>query len=65
MPAPGESLPPIHKTVTVPWPQSRAFTRFTAGLGDWWPYRSHSVGQANAISGSGSLLPGPAESALP
>jgi hypothetical protein len=40
---------PLKKTVTVPWPQERAFARFTAELGSWWPLRSHSVGGARAV----------------
>jgi Activator of Hsp90 ATPase homolog 1-like protein len=45
MTAPAQPLAPIHKSVTVPWPQERAFTRFTADLGTWWPYHGYSVGQ--------------------
>jgi len=41
-------LPPIRKTVTVPWDQDAAFRRFTAEIGAWWPLRTHSVGQARA-----------------
>jgi hypothetical protein len=43
------TLTPLHKTVTVPWSQERAFARFTAEIGDWWPLRSHSVGGAESV----------------
>ncbi|HWA56453.1 MAG TPA: SRPBCC domain-containing protein [Gemmatimonadales bacterium] len=46
MTTPGQPLPPIHKTITVPWSQDRAFQRFTAELGSWWPAHAYSVGQA-------------------
>lgn len=39
------SLPPIHASVRVSWPAARAFERFTAEMGAWWPVASHSVGQ--------------------
>jgi hypothetical protein len=38
-------LEPIHKSITVPWTQERAFTRFTSELGRWWPTGAFSVGQ--------------------
>lgn len=39
------SLAPLTKTVLVPGPVDRAFDLFTAGLGSWWPMRTHSVGE--------------------
>lgn len=44
-----ERLPPLHRTITVPWGLERAFTRFTAELGSWWPLASHSVGGARTV----------------
>ena len=43
-----ERLSPIHKSITVPWNQSRAFERFTRGIATWWPLRTHSLGLARA-----------------
>lgn len=40
---------PLHKAVTVPWPPERAFTRFTAEIGSWWPLATHSVGGVRTI----------------
>jgi uncharacterized membrane protein len=48
MSEPSGFLMPLRKTVTVPWPPDRAFARFTAELGSWWPLRSHSGGGARA-----------------
>jgi len=42
-------LPPLVKTITVPWPPQRAFHRFTAELASWWPLASHSVGGPRAV----------------
>jgi len=42
------AITPIHKRLTVPSDPERAFRRFTAELGTWWPLRSHSVGQEQA-----------------
>lgn len=44
-----DTIPPLHRTITVPWSPERAFTRFTAELGSWWPLRSHSVGGARTV----------------
>jgi hypothetical protein len=44
------SIPPLHRTVLVPWSQEKAFRRFTAEIATWWPLRSHSVGEDNAVS---------------
>ena len=41
-------LSPILKTVRIKASPERAFRRFTAELGTWWPLRSHSTGQAEA-----------------
>jgi len=40
---------PLHKTVVVPWSVERAFTRFTAELGSWWPLKTHSVGGPRTV----------------
>ncbi len=39
-----EPLPPIRRTIDVPWAPEVAFARFTRDFGDWWPHRSHSIG---------------------
>ncbi|MGH8895092.1 MAG: SRPBCC domain-containing protein [Actinomycetes bacterium] len=39
------SLAPLTKTILVPAPVDRAFELFTAGIGGWWPLRTHSVGE--------------------
>jgi uncharacterized protein YndB with AHSA1/START domain len=47
---------PVRKTVTVPASPQRAFELFTAGIGEWWPLATHSVGQDQAtgvVFGSG------------
>lgn len=41
-------IPPLHKSITVPWPQEAAFRRFTAEIHTWWPLRSHSIGGEKA-----------------
>jgi len=38
-------LPPVVRSVTVPWDQHAAFERFTLKFAEWWPYRSHSIGE--------------------
>lgn len=38
------TLPPIRRSISVSWNPERAFERFTADFGAWWPSRSHSVG---------------------
>lgn len=43
-----ESVEPVVKEITVGWPVDRAFERFTAEIGRWWPLGSHSVGQERA-----------------
>jgi uncharacterized protein YndB with AHSA1/START domain len=42
--------PPILKSVRVKAPPEKAFHRFTAEMGRWWPLPSHSVGQRDAES---------------
>jgi uncharacterized protein YndB with AHSA1/START domain len=37
-------LPPVRKSLHVPWTPEASFTRFTADIAAWWPLRSHSVG---------------------
>lgn len=41
---------PLVKQVLVRADVDRAFARFTAGLGDWWPRASHSVGGVESLS---------------
>ena len=43
------SVEPIRKTVTVPTAPQRAFELFTAHIQEWWPLRTHSVGEENAV----------------
>jgi hypothetical protein len=38
------TIPPVRRTISVAWQPEAAFRRFTAEIGQWWPYRSHSVG---------------------
>jgi len=40
--------PPIVKSVRVKAPPEKAFDRFTAEMGRWWPLASHSVGQRDS-----------------
>lgn len=37
-------IPPVEKSIVVPWPVEAAFERFTARMGEWWPLSTHSVG---------------------
>ena len=41
------ALEPIVKTITVPWSQAEAFCRFTGGMTEWWPTRTHSVAESD------------------
>lgn len=43
------SLGPLTKTVLVPGQVDRVFHLFTSGMGDWWPLRTHSVGEGSAL----------------
>src|SRR5262245_30868377 len=49
MTASTETYTPLHKTVTVPWSQERAFHRFTSEIGSWWPLKTHSVGGEQSV----------------
>jgi uncharacterized protein YndB with AHSA1/START domain len=49
MPGNMTSVEPISKSVTVPAAPQRAFEVFTAHLQDWWPLRTHSVGEGDAV----------------
>ncbi len=44
------ALPPLIRYASFTGTPQQAFLRFTAGLGDWWPLRSHSVGGRDALS---------------
>ena len=44
------TLSPLIKIVFVRAPVEKAFHRFTAELGTWWPLASHSVGESAAES---------------
>ncbi len=39
-------VPPVRRSVLVPWNVETAFARFTTGFADWWPRRTHSIGGA-------------------
>jgi len=43
---PDFGLPPVIKTITVPWPPAKAFERFTAEISSWWPCQTHSVAES-------------------
>ncbi len=47
---PTTTLAPITKTVSVPVSPARAFEFYTAHIHEWWPLRTHSVGQTDAVS---------------
>lgn len=42
------TIPAVRKSILVPWPVERAFHRFTAGIDEWWPLDTHSVGEKDA-----------------
>lgn len=44
------SYTPILKVVSIPATPEAAFHRFTGELGNWWPLRSHSIGEDQAES---------------
>ncbi len=48
MTPPAPHLGPIVKIVSVKATPDEAFRRFTDEIADWWPLRSHSVGEAEA-----------------
>ena len=37
-------LPPVRKSITVPWDRQHAFDRFTREIAAWWPLRTLSLG---------------------
>ena len=41
-------IPPVVKSLVVPWSPEAAFRRWTADVGSWWPLRTHSIGQEAA-----------------
>lgn len=43
-------LEPLRKSLTLGLPPGQAFELFTAGLGRWWPLRTHSVFQERAAT---------------
>jgi hypothetical protein len=45
-----DPLPPVRKSILVPWTPEASFRRFTAEIAAWWPLRSHSVGGDRAES---------------
>lgn len=49
MPGNLTSVEPVRKSVTVPTAPQRAFELFTAHLHEWWPLRTHSVGEESAV----------------
>jgi len=48
MPQQISRLDPVRKSVTVRLPRDRAFELFTARIAEWWPLRTHSIGQEKA-----------------
>jgi uncharacterized protein YndB with AHSA1/START domain len=42
------TIPPLRKTITVPWSPEASFRRFTSEIAAWWPLKSHSVGTDRA-----------------
>lgn len=43
-------IEPVVKMMRVPATPDEAFRRFTAGVNDWWPRRTHSVGKEKCRS---------------
>lgn len=41
---------PVRKSVTVACAAERAFDLFTARMATWWPLRTHSIAQADAVA---------------
>ena len=41
---------PVRKTITVRCSAERAFDLFTARFSTWWPLRTHSIAQENAVA---------------
>ncbi|HEX8100905.1 MAG TPA: SRPBCC family protein [Actinomycetota bacterium] len=46
----GTSIAPIEKTVTLNCRPEDAFRVFTEQFGDWWPIKTHSIGEADTQS---------------
>jgi len=44
------AVPPVEKTIEVPWDPATAFHRFTAHLADWWPIATYSIFQERAAT---------------
>jgi uncharacterized protein YndB with AHSA1/START domain len=44
------SIAAVRKAVTVDTSPARAFELFTKGIQQWWPLRTHSVGEQHAAS---------------
>jgi uncharacterized protein YndB with AHSA1/START domain len=49
MSASRHEIPPLHRSVVVPWTPARSFERFTAEITRWWPLKTHSVGGDDAV----------------
>jgi uncharacterized protein YndB with AHSA1/START domain len=43
-----EAIPPVRKSIHVPWSVERAFRRFTREIADWWPLSTYSVGEGKS-----------------
>lgn len=43
------ALPPVVRSVAVPWDPAAAFRRFTSDFGAWWPRRTHSIGGPEVV----------------
>jgi uncharacterized protein YndB with AHSA1/START domain len=44
------AIPPVIRSITVPWARDAAFRRFTQDIATWWPLSSHSIGQDAAMT---------------
>lgn len=53
-----EALEPVRKSVTVDAPLEHAFMVFTEHMGDWWPVKTHSVHEEDAVSAGMELREG-------
>lgn len=42
--SPATAIPPVERSIAVSWNQGDAFRRFALEFGDWWPWRTHSIG---------------------
>ncbi|HJR86531.1 MAG TPA: SRPBCC domain-containing protein [Acidimicrobiia bacterium] len=45
-----QSMEPVRKSVTVNASVDHAFLVFTERMGDWWPIKTHSVHEVDAVS---------------